>query len=218
MVWAGQFGVVNGQASEETPWVGVYPDQEPDSDGPADLYMILEPALPGSEEFLAEMKDAIADIFHDSRYTLTGGILRALRSAHENLRDWNRRSLKEHRVAAGLSCVATRDGEVFLAQVGPARAALLHQAKLQQFEPTLPESKEPLGLEEEFYPEFHRFEIGAGDRLLITTPSMMQKLAPDSLAQVMAMKGEQALPALYEASRSLDNCGAVLIAGAPVGD
>ena len=71
------------------------------------------------------MKDAIGDIFHESKASLTGGMLRALRSAHENLRDWNRRSLKEHRVAAGVSCLAMHDNEAYLAQVGPGSRGLL---------------------------------------------------------------------------------------------
>ena len=218
MVWVGQFGVADGAASEATPWVGVYPDPDRDSDDTSDLYLIVEPALPGSEDFVGEMKDAIADIFHESKLTLTGGILRALRSAHENLREWNRRSLKEHRVAAGISCVAIRDDEAFLAQIGPARAAYLHGGRLHELKPTVPEATEALGLEEEFYPEFQRFEMAPGDRLLIMSPAVGDVASSEELTAILAMKGEQALPALYARARSLENCGAVLVAAAPLTD
>lgn len=218
MVWVGQFGIVDGEAQEETPWVGIYRDDKRESDDVSDLYLVVEPALPGSEEFVGEMKDAIGDIFHDSKYSLTGGILRALRSAHENLRDWNRRSLKEHRVAAGISCLAVHDEEAYLAQVGPARALYLHNGKLQEIHPTVPEAIEALGLEEEFYPEFRRFEFEPGDRLLLLSPWLADELDGPDLKPTLAMSGEQALPLLYDKARGRPNCGAVLVAAAPISD
>lgn len=216
MVWVGQFGVVDGEAHEDTPWVGIFRDNDRDADDVSDLYIVVEPALPGSEEFVGEMKDAIGDIFHDSKLSLTGGILRALRSAHENLRDWNRRSLKEHRVAAGLSCLAIRDDEAYLAQIGPAKAIFFHNGKLHEIEPHVPEATEALGLEDEFYPEFHHFELAPGDRLLLVSPALAEILAGPELAATLAMTGEQALPALYEKAMGQQNCGAVLVAAVPV--
>jgi hypothetical protein len=216
MVWVGQFGIVEGEAQEETPWVGIYRDDQREADDASDLYLVVEPALPGSEEFVGEMKDAIGDIFHDSKYSLTGGILRALRSAHENLRDWNRRSLKEHRVAAGISCLAVHDEEAYLAQVGPARALYLHAGKLQEIHPTVPEAIEALGLEEDFFPEFRKFEFEPGDRLLLLSPWLADELDGPDLPSTLALSGEQALPLLYDRARGRPNCGAVLVAAAPV--
>lgn len=218
MVWVGQFGVVDGQAQEETPWVGIYRDAERDVDDVSDLYIVVEPALPGSEEFVGEMKDAIGDIFHDSKYSLTGGILRALRSAHENLRDWNKRSLKEHRVAAGISALAIAEEEAYLAQVGPARALYLHNGQLQEIHPQVPEAIEALGLEDEFFPEFRRFEFEPGDRLLLLSPWLADALDGPELMSTLALSGEQALPRLYEKAKGRPNCGAVLVAAAPLTD
>jgi len=214
MIWVGQFGVVDGEAQEDTPWVGIYRDEARDAEDVSDLYVLVEPALPGSEEFVGEMKDAIGDLFHETKSSLTGGILRALRSAHENLRDWNRRSLKEHRVAAGISCLALRDDEAYLAQVGPARAIFFHHGKLQEIEPGVPEAKEALGLEDDFYPEFRRFEFAPGDRLLLMSPSLAQALAGPELIEALVMNGEQALPAIYLRAQGQPNCGAVLVAAA----
>ena len=215
MVWVGQFGVVDGEAQEDTPWVGIYRDELRDTGDVSDLYVVVEPALPGSEEFIGDMKDAIGDLFHQTKSSMTGGILRALRSAHENLRDWNRRSLKEHRVAAGISCLAIHDNEAYLAQVGPSRAIFFHDGKLQEIEPSVPDAKEALGLEEEFYPEFRRFEFAPGDRLLLMSPSLAAALTGDGLAEALSLNGEQALPVLYEKAQGQPNCGAVLVAAAP---
>jgi len=213
MLWVGQFGVVDGEAMEDTPWIGIYRDESRDEEDVSDLYVVVEPALPGSEEFVGEMKDAIGDLFHESKESLTGGILRALRSAHENLRDWNRRSLKEHRVAAGVSALAVRENEAYLAQVGPARAIYFHNGKTQVLEPGVADAQEALGLEDDFYPDFRRFELGPGDRLLLVSPGLGEALEGPDLAQALALEGEQALPELYRRAKGQANCAALLVAG-----
>src|SRR3989304_4592890 len=111
MLWVGQFSIVDGEAREESPWVGVFPESgrvEPEES--SDLFVVVEPALEGSEEHCRDLADVIGKQFRERRLSLTGGILRALKAAHESLRDWNRRSLKQHRVAAGVSCLALRGG------------------------------------------------------------------------------------------------------------
>ncbi len=211
MIWAGQFGIAGGEAHEETPWVGAFP-QPSRTDEPADLYLIVEPATAGSEEFCAEMKQAIGESFHKSRLSLTGGLLRALRVAHENLREWNRRSLKDHRVAAGVSCIAVRGNQAYVAQVAPAAAAFCRGGMVQELRPALPQSTEPLGLNEEFWPDFSAFELRAGDRLLIMSQVLADTLAAADVAAALALPGEDALPELYRRARTLPNCGALLLA------
>ena len=211
MLWVGQFGIAAGEAREDTPWVGAYPDPGRDED-PSDLYLLLHPALPGSEEFLGEMKDAIGEAFHREKASLTGGVLRALRAAHENLRDWNRRSLKEHRVAAGISCLATRDGRGYLAQIAPAAAVWLRGGELRPLTPELPDATEPLGLFDDFWPQFTAFDFEEGDRLLLLSPNLLVALEPDGLAGALGRSGEDALPELYRQARDVADCGALLVA------
>ena len=128
MLWVGQFSIVDGEAREESPWIGVFPESarvEPEES--SDLFVIVEPALEGSEEYCRDLSQVIGKQFRERRLSLTGGILRALKGAHESLRDWNRRSLKQHRVAAGVSCLALRGGapgcNAYLGQVAPAAVA-----------------------------------------------------------------------------------------------
>src|SRR5881628_259700 len=111
MLWLGQFGIADGQAQDET--------RGPEA---SDLLLIVQPATAESVEFCAELKEAVGSVFHKSKVSLTGGLLRALTEAHENLREWNRKSLREHWVAGGISCAAVRGNEVYLAQVAPAAA------------------------------------------------------------------------------------------------
>jgi len=214
MLWVGQFGVVEGEAGERTPWVGVFPDPSP-GEGASDLYLVVEPVLPGSEEFCAELAEAIGRVFHRRKASLTGGLLRALQAAHADLLQWNRKSLKEHRVATGVSCLAVRGQEAYLAQVAPASASFYRQGILWPLAPAIPDAAEPLGLYEEFWPHFSRFELAEGDRLLLFSPNLAETLSPQELAATLALPAEETLPALYRQARALPNCGALLVAVLP---
>lgn len=214
MLWVSQFGISGGQAQEVTPWIGVFPDGVR-GDESSDLYLIVEPATPGSAEFCAELKEAIGAVFHSTKASLTGGLLRALQSAHENLRDWNRRSMRDNRVAAGVSCLAVRGQDAYLAQVAPASAAFYHEGDLRPLQPSLPDAVEPLGLYDEFWPEFSHFELETGDRLLLLTPALARALPPEEPSASLALAADDVLPALYRSARSLPDCGAVLVAALP---
>jgi len=214
MLWLGQFGIADGKAQEETPWVGVFPDE---TRGPeaSDLLLIVQPATAESVEFCSELKEAVGSVFHKSKLSLTGGLLRALREAHENLREWNRKSLKEHWVAAGISCAAVRGNEVYLAQVAPAGAAFYRTSEIRQVRPQLADALEPLGMFDEFWPEFSLFEMEEGDRLLLMTPGLAQSLPEEGLAGSLALPADEVLPAVYRQANALPDCGAVLIAALP---
>ena len=214
MLWLGQFGIADGKAQEETSWVGVFPDE---TRGPeaSDLLLIVQPATAESVEFCVELKEAVGSVFHKSKFSLTGGLLRALREAHEDLREWNRKSLKEHWVAAGISCAAVRGNEVYLAQVAPAGAAFYRDGEIRQVRPQLADALEPLGMFDEFWPEFSLFEMEEGDRLLLMTPGLAQSLPEDGLGGSLTLPADEVLPAVYRQANALPDCGAVLVAGLP---
>ena len=218
MLWVGQFGMEGGEAKQLTPWVGAFPGDGAAPGDQAGLYVIVEPASPGSEDFCGDLKEAIGDLFHKEKASLTGGVLRALRAAHENLRDWNRKSIKDHRLAAGVSCLAVRGREAYLAQVAPATAVLYRAGALMRIEPRLPDAIEPLGLHEEFRPEFSHYELDDDDRLLILSPRLASRLSDIELSEALAQRGEDALPELYKQARHIPDCGALLVACTEEGD
>ena len=129
---------------------------------------------------------SIGDSFHRHKLSLTGGILHALRGAHQNLRDWNKRSLPDHMVAAGVSCLAVQDGRAYTAQIAPAHAVFFRRGELMRIEPDLDEAREPLGLEDDFRPDFRRFDLEPGDRLLMLTPALADGLSDDDLADALS--------------------------------
>jgi hypothetical protein len=156
------------------------------------------------------MKDVVADEFHRAKLSLTGGILASLRAAHANLRDWNRRSLPEHQVAAGVSCLAVQDGHAYTGQVAPARAVFYRRGEIMTITPELPDAEEPLGLGDDFRPDFRRFDLEAGDRLLLMSPSLGDVLSEDDLRDAFARTGEESLPQVYRKARAAGDCAALL--------
>jgi hypothetical protein len=96
-------------------------DLHPPAKNP-DLYVLVQPALPGSEEFCGQLVAVVGHLFERQDLSLTGALTKAISAAHENLREWNRRSLREHQVAAGLSCLVVRGTLAYLAQAGPSLA------------------------------------------------------------------------------------------------
>ena len=81
--------------------------------------------------------------------------------------------------------------------------------------PRIPDANEPLGLFDEFRPDFWRFDLEEDDRILILSPALAEKLTEADLSEVLAMPAEDALPDLYRKAQGIDNCAALLVAALP---
>jgi len=116
--WVGRFCVVDGQVTGGRTLARLsHPPGSRRRSGRA-LRPSFEPASPASAEFTSQLVDVIARLYHKDPLSLTGALVRSLRGAHDHLVEWNRNSLKEHRVGAGVSCLALRGNNAYLAQAG----------------------------------------------------------------------------------------------------
>ena len=213
MLWVGQFGIIDGQPREDSPWVGVFAESDrADPEEAMDLFVLVEPARPESEDACRELASTIGAKFRERRLSLSGGILRGLEAAHEELREWNRKSLKEHRAGAGVSCLALRGGACYLGQVAPAACVILRAGTVVRLAPQLPDAAEPLGLHEEFWPDLSQHELSEGDRLLLLSPGLSAALSDEELGEALALEPDETLPALYRKAKGLDRCAALLVA------
>ena len=208
--WVGRFGIVRGQAQEIGPWQGAFTRREPGEE-PAELYVLVHPALPGSEEFCGQMVAVIGRLFERQSLSLTGALIKAISAAHENLRDWNRRSLREHQVGAGLSCLVVQGTLAYLAQVGPSLAYHRGDGVLRRVVPQDPQATAVVGLGEELRPELTRFELSPGDLVLVVSPVLSEIADDEALAALLAADGEQALSEVYLLTRDLPDFSAFLL-------
>ncbi|HEY8490349.1 MAG TPA: hypothetical protein VIO14_05085 [Dehalococcoidia bacterium] len=210
-LWLGQFNIVRGEVREEGPFVGVF-DAPPDAERPADLFVLTEPALPGSESYCDQLVAVLGQLFHSTDLSITGSLQRALRSAHDSLRDWNRKSLPEHWIAAGAACLAVAGAEGYAATVGPCAVFVRRGDEVRRLEPLSPASLEPLGASEQFSPYFARVVLGPGDVALLASSSVGRLADEAMMAALLSLPPEDILRELYLLARREENFAALVVA------
>jgi hypothetical protein len=184
---------------------------EPD----VDLHVLAEPSGDKGDELGAQALDAIGRLFLQDRLSLTGGLVRALRSTHQTLVEWNRRSLPREQVNVGLTAAAVSGPLVYLAQAGPSLVYLRQEGRLKRLLPA-EEAVSPLG-ESDLDPAVQRLELQPGDILLASSLALETILDYDTLEGFLSRGSEEALPELYLLTRDLPNFALFAITCAEAG-
>ncbi len=97
------------------------------------LFSIVEPSLTGAEAACRRLIEVIEDeYFRDPSRTVTGGLRQALVAANDVLRAENSRATPDRQLRAGLSCAVIRESDVYVAQVAPANAFVLHDGMVKR--------------------------------------------------------------------------------------
>ena len=208
--WVGRFAIVKGEAQEESTLLRSYPRQRPDEEED-ELYVLVEPSAGASDEYSGQLVDAIGRMYRQDALSITGAVLRALKSAHQQLRDWNERSLPEHRISAGVSCLAVREHSAYLAQVGPSVAYHVGGGRFQRVAPE-GSALEPLGQTDAAEPVFSRYELAPGDLLLIASPKIEELLDEGELRSILLRGGDDALVELFQIASGQQDFSLVLLA------
>lgn len=207
--WIGRYSIVDGRLQEEGPWMGAFVRQRPD-EVTDELYVIVEPALPGSEQFCGQLVEVIGRLFRQDTLSLTGAVIRSLRAAHEHLREWNQRSLREHRVASGAACLAVQGAQAYVALVGPSLAYIFHNGELRRLVPEERDPEDALGLAEDLYPDLHRAPVTPGARVLICSTRLDRLIDEATLARILAQ--DEPLPDLYRLTKDEPDFSLVMLA------
>lgn len=207
--WVGRYSIVGGQVQEHGPWL--VDRQRRREDESLRLLVLAEPTDARSAELCHEVAEAIAALFAREALSVTGGLLRALRQAHANLAEWNRRSLREHRVAVGITCVAIRDGQATIAQLGRGVVYVAGPDGTQRLTTEGTAAATPLGMDDQVEPRFHAIPL-AGRRLLLLTGAADTVLGEEIVRSSLDAGPERALGELFRHSRGIQEMTAVLVA------
>lgn len=210
-IWVGRYAIAHGEVVEHGPWL--VERRRTQDDQPVRLLVLAEPVAPGSEEFCHEVADAVAALFRREALSVTGGLLRALRQAHANLAEWNRRSLREHQVAVAVTCVVVKGREVTIAQVGPTVAFVRDGKVLRRLSASGP-AAQPLGGSDPIEPAFERVLLPA-EELLLVTANVEAAIGNEAIEEALAAGPERALAELFLRTRDLADMTAVLVADLP---
>ena len=208
-IWIGRYAIVAGEVREHGPWL--VERSRLREDEAAQLIVLAEPVDERSAEFCFEVADAVADLFTRESLSMTGGLLRALRQANLNLAEWNRRSLREHNVAVGVTCIALREGQATIAIVGPGIVYVAGPDGLRRLTAEAGDGGRPLGSHEQIDPQFFSTPL-AGRQLLACSSIVEERVGTQAIGQALAAGPERALAELFVRTRELADMTAVLIA------
>lgn len=207
-VWIGRYAIVDGEAVEDGP--GLVDRERVREDESVRLLVLCEPSDERSAEFCNEVAEAIATLFGRESLSLTGGLLRSLQQAHANLAEWNRRSLREHRVSVGVTCVAVREGEATIAQVGPSLVYVAGEGARRISTEGLPAAS-PIGGDDAIEPHFSTVQL-AREQILVLSSGVESRLDAATLAEVAGSGPERALAELFRLTRDFGDVTAALVA------
>ena len=207
--WVGRYAMVGGQVREHGPWL--IDRQREREDETIRLLVLAEPVDQRSAEFCSEVAEAVAALFARESLSITGGLLRALQQAHTNLAEWNRRSLREHRVAVGVTCVVVREGEATIAQVGPSVAYVSGAHRVTRLSTQDLPAAAPLGGQEEIEPRFTATDI-SGREVLLLTSTVEAIIGLKQIEDSLHAGPEHALAELFRRTRDVTDMTAVLVA------
>ena len=207
--WVGRYSMVDGQVREHGPWL-VDRQRERDEET-IRLLVLAEPVDDRSAEFCSEVAEAVAALFARESLSITGGLLRALQQAHTNLAEWNRRSLREHHVAVGVTCVVIRDGEATIAQVGPSVAYVPGANGVTRLSTEGLPAAAPLGGRDEIEPRFTATDI-SGREVLLLTSTVERIIGLRQIEESLGAGPKGALTELFRRTRRVTDMTAVLVA------
>lgn len=208
--WVGRFVIDEGQPQEESALLRSFPRQRPEEEED-ELYVLVEPAFPDNKEYCGQLVDAVGRMYLQDTLSITGAVLRAIKAAHQQLRDWNERSLREHRVGAGISCLVVRGRTAYLTQVGPTVAYHVGDGRVTRLMPEAG-AVEPLGQDEQTEPVFKRYELSPGDMLLVASPRVDALADEATLRSILLRGGDEALVELFRLARDQQEFALVLLA------
>ena len=209
--WTAQLHIADGVASEDAPEIA-YAERQDHRGREAALYILAEPDRPGSEPHIGDLVSRIGEEFLDGEGSLTGMLQRVVRDRHDELLEWNRSNLPRDQASYGLSCLLTRDGDVYLMQIGPCLAYYRRGGRLLRRRPTAEGAREPLGGAETSAPEFSQLQLGPEDWVLLISSDVTRTVGEEAIGQLRDLPVEDVLPALYPKLRALERVSALVVA------
>ncbi len=205
----GQFAIVDHEPVDRGPNAGVFHGRGP-ADDRAELYIVAEGTTPAGEAFAGHVVSAIGHTWASLDLSLTGALRRVFAEAQRNLHDWNQKSIAQHRVSLGLTCLGRRGDQAVIAQAGPSVVFHLHEGQVRAYFSD-EEHGRPIGMGPGAEPQLTRVPFAPGDRLLLFSTAALRALDDDLIAGIIALPADQVLPDLYRRLRDLRHLTALLV-------
>lgn len=143
-----------------------HPARGRDSDSLFALLNLDDSASPTST-FYETVIDELAETFFATGGGVTTALKAAIDAANVAMYEINRSRMDE--IDAGLACAVLREGELYLATIGPARCFLIQDGRIERLPPgaEMAEGVEPLGYAPTPDIRMYHRDVAAGDMLLL---------------------------------------------------
>ena len=209
-IWFGQFNTVGGAVLEEGPFIGIFEGDARAPDG-VGVYILVEPCGGASPDLCATTVEVIARGFGEPGQPLTASLLQALNAADAYVRGFHPGAAHPE-FGVGISVLAVRSQEAYIAQAGPALACVRSGGVARIVEPPAEARARPVGGGARLTPSFARFQLKAGDAALLMFSSAVRLAGRQRLPALASQSPEQALPDLYLRSREERDFAALYLA------
>ena len=178
--------VVEGRRGEGTPpGVAVLPPplRRARSRGEDAFLLLIDLGEETPSSLYRRLREAVAQAFWTTEGSVTAALRRAVGAANHLLFQANLEVEPEHRRYGGITCVALRGEEVFLAQAGPTWAVALCGGLMESFPR---EDLSPLGMAAYADVRLNYLTCGLGDVLLVSTPWLSRAAPAEVLRQILS--------------------------------
>lgn len=206
----GQFAIVDHEPVDRGPNAGVFHGKGP-ADDRAELYILAEGTTPAGEAFAGHVVSALGNAFNALDMSLTGSLMKLFEEAERNLRDWNRKSIAQHRVSIGLTAFGRRGDQAVVAQAGPSAVFHLHDGSVTAYF-TDEEHGRPIGAGPA-NTQLTRLNFAPGDRLLLLSTPALRVIDEEMVSGILALPLDQVLADLYHRLKDVRHLTAVLVTG-----
>jgi hypothetical protein len=175
------------------------------------LFVFLDLTVRTSAGLAQAMLEQFSRTYWHSQGTVTRTLRKAIDAANAHMQEENRLLPVSQRQRGGLICAVLRGNDVYLAQMGPAKAWLRIGNEITPF-PQEPQKSSPLGMSRGLDIRYRYEHLRAGDMVLLTGERWSEELPRQAFTAALSAGNGTAAEALHTLERQINtNSASALI-------
>jgi hypothetical protein len=190
-----------------------------------DLFILIEVPQSGSMPpvLYEELMQAMVETYYTTTGSITRGLRAALLAANTIVFEANLRAENEQRLTVGLDCAVIRDDDIYVGQLGPALATLVHQSELTRFPSDSvwlrsegPSAfdlirEPPAGSRRDVEPNLYHATFYPNDVFILSTTSLIRIASAADLVSAVTYTGSESARGNIEALANGRDVSAIVI-------
>jgi len=159
------------------------------------LFAFLDLGGGGTGALARAMLEKLGQVYWHAAGPVTSALRQAIGVVNDRMLEENRLLAAGQRRQGGLVCAVLREDNLYLAQIGPAKALLAQgtdtlQIPTESMTDLTPPTRLPLGVSQGLDIRFSHSYLNAGDRMLLTGESWSREVPVEVLTQALETGGD----------------------------